>query len=128
MSTQTLKSLNDLRWTYRVLLVQTTAPESFLKQCQEQAPALADRKLLVVVFKKEASPLPGYQLNQDLELTPGLAQTLHQNLDDHHAILIGLDGGIKAHFTPQSFRFESVFAKIDAMPMRQQELRKRQPE
>lgn len=126
MSTQTLRSVSDLRWTYRLLLVQTSDPRDFLGQCQKKAPELADRKLLVVVFSQDDSDPPKFQLNQDLEMTSHLAQLLHQKIADHHAVLIGLDGGSKAHFSRKNFSFEAVFSEIDAMPMRRQELRQRE--
>lgn len=128
MSSQILNALDDLRWTYRILLLQTAKPDTFLKQCQKEAEALADRKLLTVVFPtRRHTQSPAFSLNQDLEMAPELARQFQQILGDHHAVLIGLDGGVKARFTPESFSLQEALARIDAMPMRQQELRKRDP-
>lgn len=128
MSSQILNSRNDLLWNYRILLLQTEEPEAFLKECQKKTDALADRKLLVVVFPTRSSAgSSAFYLNQDLEMAPELARQLQQTLGDQYAVLIGLDGGVKARFSSKSFSLEKTFARIDSMPMRQQELQNRNP-
>ena len=61
-------------------------------------------------------------------LDPQTAQSLRDKFDiarsENTVILIGKDGGIKLNRQDQT-RLEDLFALIDAMPMRQEEMRQK---
>ena len=89
---------------------------------EQRHEAVLDRDLRVFVLTTTGGQLDGSPLSKadvsslrdQLRLAP-YARAL---------LLIGLDGGIKSR-TPLDTSLSSVFRQIDAMPMRQQELRER---
>lgn len=116
------------QWKHRVLLVMSneTNTESFQEQIEEltsNLTALNERKLIV------------YQINRNL---------FKQGLDKHspwisnkkwydlyadetkslEIVLFGLDGGMKL-YTEDLLTLEKLLEIIDAMPMRQSELRQK---
>ena len=121
-------SLQEYRWQNRLLLV--FAPEEddprLARQIaisREHGDGLAERDLLLMeVVGRKAMRIEGHA---------GSA-TDAQALRDRHdvasdefaVILIGKDGGMKRR-EPRPFEAEDLFATIDAMPMRQREMRVR---
>jgi hypothetical protein len=126
-----LVSLDELNWRYRVLLVdQAHIRDISILQQQKQnhKEALTLRQLLVIlVTNKEYSyAMPADKVSQMLPKKMSLSSSmLHQRLADRHSILIGLDGGTKASYriANSQLDWQRVFADIDAMPMRQSEIR-----
>lgn len=95
-------------WKNRLLLWQSDAPEFSAKFQQTWAAEKsenADRDLLIL-------PIDSAALRAHLDVEPGATVIL----------LVGKDGGVKERWTT-AVEPKAVFALIDAMPMRQQEMR-----
>lgn len=120
--------LAPVRWEYRPLLIFTPSESDTRLSRQttmlaDEADGLVDRKMAVYIVERSrvfttfGAPSPGID-----------AKTLRRRFrvpdDTFRVILIGLDGGAKfsedAPVSPQT-----LFARIDGMPMRMRELRER---
>lgn len=98
----------EYRWKNRLLFWQSTSPEftrDFQKTWSAVEAEVADRDLLIL-------PIDSADLRRHLEVEPGVSTIL----------LVGKDGGIKERWTNAPSP-DAVFALIDAMPMRQREMR-----
>ena len=114
------KSPTDFLWKNRILVIQSSGADSTWFH-KELAQGLKDRKLLIVQFKGNDLLKSNYEGMIDspkfLERLDGKRKT------DSHWVLIGLDGGVKK--SGDSFpKAEEIFKTIDAMPMRQSEIRR----
>jgi len=122
-----IKQLDELEWENRLLLAKASDTDELSllnKQLDRYAAETLDRQLVVLVVR-------GDQLNTRNLLAPvaapdALMKEVTRRLGDSDIALVGLDGGTKARFEWDEFELESVFAKIDRMPMRRAELRERQ--
>ena len=105
------EALEPYRWNNRLLLVFAPSPNDalILEQLAELEAArsgLIERDLLVLT---DTDPERGSDLRYELEIK------------GFQVLLVGKDGGVKIRSrTP--VRTEALFATIDAMPMRQQEI------
>ena len=120
--------LQEYRWKNRLLLIfaPSKTDETYLKlqKALDQAEdALRDRDMLV--FHLFAS---GCGWVGDSPVHTGAVRSLYRRFDVHDhdltLILIGKDGGEKGRQVG-SFDLQDIFDRIDAMPMRQQEMRER---
>lgn len=111
------KKLSDFKWENRII-VTFDLPSNEFQDIEDSV--LAERKVLYFNFrgsKLSSSNFRGDILHSDfLNL-----QAKHQA----QYLLIGLDGGIKALGVKQDFSLSQLLKKIDSMPMRQSELRKK---
>lgn len=122
------QNLSSHQWKDRVVLILTTdlSNADYLKQLEElkeEPKALSERKLVVYQITptqcKEGLDEEG-KWKQDMDLY-NKYKTTNSNVE---VKLIGLDGGIKLdqkEFLPR----EKLFSVIDGMPMRRNELRKK---
>ena len=118
------KTLNDYRWTHRILVLDVSHPEAMDALEVELTTRMADieeRKLMVLVVLP--STLKVYGSASETDHATELRQQLIARLEGHRAFLVGFDGGLKAHYSKGQFSFNHVFDHIDAMPMRRAELR-----
>lgn len=106
-----------LKWNHRVLLVfglDESVPTQDWEKAWRQREAqngLAERRVRVL------TPAP--------RVEAALRRQAGVNADGWAVVLIGLDGGVKAKWTERGQpSAQEVFARIDAMPMRQQEMRR----
>ena len=115
------------RWTNRPLVV--FAPAQADARLRLQRADVASNKAgfserdMVVIY------VIGDQVVADLGPAPGLsARALRQRYgvgtEDFRAILVGKDGGAK-RTSPEPLTAKVLFATIDAMPMRRDEVRRR---
>ena len=109
--------LSRYRWTARVLVVLAADPESpdlaeQKRQIESLKDGAAERELVVV------QPPVGSAEEKALRLQLGLANEPFQ------AVLVGKDGGAKLRTTKPITALE-LMVTIDAMPMRQEEMRRR---
>jgi len=120
--------LDAVRWQYRPLLLFT--PTGDTAQLSRQTTILADNaagleaRRIAVYVVEEASVFTTFGAP-----SPGAdAQSLRRRFkvpdDRFRVVLIGLDGGAKLS-EDQPISAETLFNTIDAMPMRQRELRER---
>jgi Domain of unknown function (DUF4174) len=111
--TLTAETLEDFRWKHRLLVV--TGDKVVAREKLTAAePGLKERD--VRVFFLEAPDMNealANQLRKRLKVRPGMAEIL----------LLGKDGHTTLRWKTAEFSVESLFSKIDAMPMRKSEMR-----
>ena len=103
------------RWTSRVLVV--VASEAGDPRLTAQREALAHAR----TGAAERDLVTIEALGRDLKAA-ALREQLHLPADGFHAVLIGKDGGAKLSST-EPIPSQRLFATIDAMPMRREEMR-----
>ncbi|MFN3997633.1 DUF4174 domain-containing protein [Algoriphagus sp.] len=113
------KSPKDFVWENRILIISSSKVESFWFE-QNLQKNLNDRKLLVFYFKGDFLVKTTFQGKVDagkfLEKLPSKIS------NPDRWVLIGLDGGVKFMSSKSPLPSE-IFRIIDAMPMRQSEIR-----
>ncbi len=120
--------LTSYQWKNRLLLVfaQDSSDPSSRKQrslLAQQEAELADRDLLVLWLYDQASGRPA-----DRPIQPETTRRLREELDvpkgGFHVLLIGKDGGVKLR-SEAPVQPAHLYKTIDAMPMRQAEMRRK---
>ena len=114
-----ISDLGDFRWQYRILLInEPQDPEALLDLLSANAAAFEGRRLLWFVLRGGAVQTNyADALGSDLP-TNALSQL---GAGPNEALLIGLDGGVKARGS--QLDLAALYALIDAMPMRRAEQR-----
>lgn len=119
------QALEQYQWKNRMLIITAKNKELLNSQVEILAKdnkGLEERKLVV----QKVLPDRHYRLGLHSKLTHPL-DTYYWNMrrtkKDFEIILIGLDGGVKLRQT-ELLSLEKLFALIDGMPMRKQELKK----
>jgi hypothetical protein len=112
-----LKKLSDFKWENRIVLTFDIPSEEFQKIDKFQ---FIDRKLLF--FQFEDANLHQTNFEGEIDATSFLKL---KELYKGEYILIGLDGGVKAYGNKENFSILNLINTIDAMPMRQSEIRKK---
>lgn len=113
--------LSTLRWESRVLLIFAEDPADAARQNAILATSvvgLRDRAVTVFVINAGVVTRDG----QADTTAPASFQGYRTSAAGFEAVLIGLDGGLKQRWT-DPVPAKTLFAVIDAMPMRRQELR-----
>ena len=120
--------LNAYQWKSRLLLLFASSEEdqaylTLKKEIDRQAMEVKDRDLLVFyVLERGESRLDKERLNPDQIFS--LRKRLSVPPSRFTIILIGKDGGEKIR-QESPVDLKEIFAIIDAMPMRQQEMKKK---
>lgn len=118
--------LKSYQWKNRLLLVFAPAENSpaYQKQMQlfqAQQAAFSERDLLLVeIFTEGTSRASGKALD---EADVAKVRSRFQSPQDFRVILVGKDGTVK-RTDSKPIEAKVIFNEIDAMPMRQQEMRK----
>lgn len=114
-----LTDLSSLQWQNRVIVVNEVADaEQTASLLESNAAGVNDRDLIWLVFD-DSTTLTNYpgQLAPELK-----ANTLKAyQIKPGQVILIGKDGGVKSRL--DQVDLDALFADIDAMPMRRNEMR-----
>jgi hypothetical protein len=114
------QTLDGFQWKKRLLVV-TESNDALSRKLVAERGGLAERDIELFILKGPAAPgkLPGAALGQALrkrlEVRDGVAEVL----------LLGKDGRTTLRWKTADFTLASLFAKIDAMPMRIRETRDR---
>lgn len=119
------QELDEYQWNNRLVLLLTkneicTPCERQLNALKHNAEGVPERKILTFVVTPQKFK---NTLDETWKENKELYTRFRKTESDFEFILIGLDGGVKlrkSHFVPIS----DVFALIDTMPMRQNEMRK----
>lgn len=126
---QGLVTLTELRHTARPLLIFAARPDDPLLEIQlrnlQEHPAAAAERDLVPVAVPVANPSPTAAHLSAAEATE-VRRRFKIAPADFAVILIGKDGGEKLR-SPKPFSMHQLSETIDAMPMRQDELRRSPP-
>lgn len=122
-----MQALRVLQWEKRPLLVFAPSPEHpkmlrLEKALKRFAPDIEDRDM--AIFR--AFPMEGSLAdeNYSAEETKKLRKYFSIAEDEFLMILIGKDGGEKGNFASPD-DLPRIFERIDAMPMRRREMRKK---
>ena len=120
--------LSDYQWKNRLLLVFTPSADNRVYQelrheLRKEQAELEERDLVVVHLIGENSGSVQEQ-GVDPESVRSLRKLYGVNPEALTFVLIGKDGGEKARQV-DGFDLQALFVRIDAMPMRQREMRER---
>jgi hypothetical protein len=120
--------LSRYRWRHRLLLIfspasQTPAFQELGRELQQLREGVADRDLIVFSLLGDGPSRAGEAVLNRQE-----AETLRRQFrvkdDEFRVVLIGKDGMVK--LSEPAVQLSDIFALIDSMPMRQQEMQERQ--
>lgn len=121
-------NLSSHQWKNRILLVFAPSDENVNYQQQvqlfkQQQQGLNERDLLLVTVLRQGT---SYSNEQPIDRASAakLRQKFNINDNDFRVILVGKDGGAKSQDS-EVVQVETIFRQIDAMPMRQQEMRRK---
>ncbi|MGH1384611.1 DUF4174 domain-containing protein [Kordia sp.] len=126
------QDLNSHQWENRIIIVKTTdiASEKFQAQLNEfknVANEMIERKFVFYMIVGDDFTFINYKdltLNNVGKIYGKLAKILNDKYD-FEIILIGLDGGIKLKQV-EVITYKKLFDKVDSMPMRSNEIRRKQ--
>jgi len=108
-----------LQWKNRVIVVDNAQNDSsVLALFEKNASEINDRDIIWFIFKGDST-----FTNYPDELSEGLLSHARERygFGQGQVVLIGKDGGIKSRL--DTVDLNALFLKIDAMPMRQSEIR-----
>lgn len=117
--------LHQFQWRNRLLLIFAPSPTSevYIEQQRlfhDYSAALDERDMIIGSLFEQSEGYVGNSAIQPVEAS-ALRTRFKVGSGSFTALLVGKDGGVKEHFeTPVTP--EQLFAIIDAMPMRRQEM------
>ena len=120
------QQISDYQWKYRLVILLTDSQDSQLYQLQlkdlkTDLQGLKERKILVITLT------PNYQItgiDNEIEQKAVLNfKKLKKETNGFEVILVGLDGYIKLQQS-KLLTHQELFAQIDRMPMRRNEIKK----
>ena len=111
------KRIKELKWNKRLLVLDTTTvkAQDLRTEIDRNIAAWRDRDLHLVLLDGEQ--VGGEEANQDASVWRKKFR-----IDQEGAVLVGKDGGVKERWSVAP-RLQEIFDLVDAMPMRQRELR-----
>jgi hypothetical protein len=120
--------LSQFQWKNRLLFL--LAPnrnhpmfDSLHNSLSAQKAEVADRDLVIFeILESDPSSMNSKYLASEAALS--LRKRYKVNQDEFAVLLVGKDGGIKLNRQNET-RLEDIFALIDAMPMRREEMRQK---
>ena len=114
-----INSLDDLKWKYRVLVLNQVDTINYKKKEHKYNLDLKYRDLLIIYLRDDKAIL-GHK-----RLSSNFYKSLKRKVKDHdgRAILIGKDSSIK-HVYSSDVDYSKIFYDIDQMPMRRSELKR----
>lgn len=122
------QDISQHEWKNRLLLILANENSKSLYRKQmdllkENAEGLEERKMVIytIMPDKYKKGLFSHSWKESADLN----DRFREKNRDFEVILIGLDGGVKLRQT-DVLSIEKLFSTIDAMPMRQREMRKNQ--
>ena len=126
------QNLEKHTWKNRILIVKTSdsASEIYQEQIKEfknAADELKDRKFVLYKITGDDFELINFandELNDAGKIAGKPLEMILNDKENFEVILIGLDGGIKLRQT-EVLTKEALFNIVDAMPMRRNELNKK---
>jgi hypothetical protein len=120
--------LEQYQWKNRIILVFASSLsdslyKSFKKQIGDLEEGIIDRDLVIFYLLAEGDSTAGDSLLSHQQSSQ-LRASYEIKADKFTVVLIGKDGGEKLRQVGR-IDFKEIFGRIDAMPMRQSEMRKR---
>ncbi|GAM74297.1 serine-threonine protein phosphatase [Vibrio ishigakensis] len=116
-----LEDIAELRWEKRVFVIHSGEPKDVIALLKQNSYEIDDRHITWFVISDGQ-----LQSNHVGEISSSFTRTaLNDYFDsDYGVVLIGKDGGIKHR--QNELELNTLFNKIDAMPMRRSEMRSRE--
>lgn len=120
------QQISDYQWKNRLVILLTDSQDSQsyqlqLKDLKTDLQGLKERKILVITLT------PNYQItgiDNEIKQKAALSyKELKKEADGFEVILIGLDGYVKLQQS-KLLTHQELFAQIDRMPMRRDEIEK----
>ncbi len=126
------QNLENYTWKNRILVINSSSIENptFTKQnkaLEKYSAEMAERKLMIFSVINKRVIITDFTKKAETHKKMDLNKSLSAMLDDSadfEVLLIGLDGGIKLK-KKHPITAEHLFEVIDAMPMRQSEMRRK---
>jgi len=114
-------TLQDLNWKHRIVLYFPESGESNFIFSDSLHHEIEERKIAYFIFGDSVVS------NTDITFSPAYLQQVKNKYQmgykDNMYVLLGLDGGVKLK-QEETLDWKLIFNTIDAMPMRQSEIRK----
>ncbi|WP_088330586.1 DUF4174 domain-containing protein [Lacimicrobium sp. SS2-24] len=127
-----LTDLSALQWKHRVLLLNAASANQanlFQTRLLRASDEVQARHLYWFIVPADINAdtplLSNYPGTVSSQLGRQLKRTYFRSSTDR-IVLIGKDGGIK--YTDRTLQFKTLWARIDAMPMRKAEMREADPQ
>lgn len=122
--------LTKHRWNDRVILVFSPSEQNALSQDQvrlfsHHSEGMTDRDLVLYEIFTDSGKYENKSSLSKIEVN-SLRKRFSISPEEVTVILIGKDGGEKARKRNEIFPIQELFALIDGMPMRRQEIRRKQ--
>ena len=114
-----LNDITSLKWQHRIIIVsEPQAGANAAALLEQNVAEIDERDVIWFVISGQT-----IKTNYAGDLSAGLRDTLltQYALDDGETILIGMDGGTKVRLN--KLDLNALLSAIDAMPMRQSEMR-----
>lgn len=108
-------TLDTMRWHHRILVVPSPTAE-MESQLEEHRASLDERDLILIRLYPDAPATIDAEIAERFKLTA----------ESKEILLIGKDGRTTVRWPVDDFTFATLFSRIDAMPMRQREMRQRE--
>ncbi len=117
--------LKPLKWNYRPLLIFSSSDNKHLEKqltnIENNRKGIIERDMKIIILNADST-----STMDDIEIDSAQVSDLYKKFnvsrEQFAILLIGKDGGVKMRKT-QSVEMKKIFALIDKMPMRQQEMR-----
>ena len=112
-----MKRIKELKWNKRLLVLDanTVKAQELRAEIDRNIASWRDRDMHLVIL--EGDRVGGEEAEQDAK-----AWRQKFGLPQEGAVLVGKDGGVKERW-PAAPQLQNIFDLVDAMPMRQRELR-----
>jgi hypothetical protein len=115
-------TLNDLRWKNRVVIFFQGQGQKETKDIDSLKSELEERKIVFLAIGDTFTTNSEYKFSQ--KFIRSLKEKYALKNSDGNWLLIGLDGGVKLK-SEDSLDWDLVFRTVEAMPMRQSEIKKK---
>ena len=113
-----LDDLGELQWTNRIVLLDARGiSTNFVAEMKSANDDIVDRDILWFILD-ESGITTNYTGVVSSEFTSQIRDEYFDGISK--VVLVGKDGGIK--YRQESLELPDIFVRIDAMPMRQQEM------
>jgi hypothetical protein len=125
LKSATLVTLDDLKWNNRIIVTFSNDKniiKGIFQELKDNEPEINDRDIIFFLFDPDRT-ITNSKEQLSLQDQGILIHQYYHHDDQLKVILIGKDGGVKLE--TDSFDLQNIFQIIDAMPMRQREMRSR---
>jgi hypothetical protein len=122
-----MKSLDDFQWKNRLLIIysvnqKSTQLEGHLAKINQNKEGYKERDLKVIILINHKVEIWNSNENHNLQFNKIIKELNIEETQPYQNLLIGKDGGVKLR-SNSPISNEKLFRTIDAMPMRQREMR-----